>query len=119
MIWMRNKKKISFALLSGGLVTQAGQHLCFCMQYNATKSGFLATRHISLALNQALLSIIIPYRRQSKMLILSTNVDLKSLEKEFSIAICRPIGECTGFHMGPIWVSPCAGCPDWSHITIP
>ena len=29
--------------------------------------------------------------RQSKTLILSTNVDQKSLETGFSIAICRPI----------------------------
>ena len=31
--------------------------------------------------------------RQSKMLILSTNVDQKSLETEFLIAICRPTGD--------------------------
>ena len=31
-----------------------------------------------------------PDMRQSKMLILSTNVDQKSLETGFSIAICRP-----------------------------
>ena len=30
-----------------------------------------------------------PDRRQSKTLILSTNVDQKSLETEFSIVICR------------------------------
>ena len=29
-------------------------------------------------------------RRQSKTLILSTNVDLRSLETEFLIAVCRP-----------------------------
>ena len=34
-----------------------------------------------------------PGRRQSKTLILSTNVDQKSLETEFSIAICRPTGD--------------------------
>ena len=34
-----------------------------------------------------------PGRRQSKTMILSTNVDHKSLETEFSIAICRPIGD--------------------------
>ena len=34
-----------------------------------------------------------PNRRQSKTLILSTNVDKKSLETEFSIVICRPIGK--------------------------
>ena len=32
-------------------------------------------------------------RRQSKTLILSTNVDLRSLEAEFSIAVCRPTGD--------------------------
>ena len=32
-------------------------------------------------------------RRQSKKLILSTNVDQKSLKTEFSIAICRPTGD--------------------------
>ena len=32
-------------------------------------------------------------RRQSKTLIPSTNVDKKSLETEFLIAICRPIGD--------------------------
>ena len=31
-------------------------------------------------------------RRQSKMLILLTNIDKKSLETEFSIVICRPTG---------------------------
>ena len=35
---------------------------------------------------------ITPGRRQSKTLLLSTNVDQKSLETEFSIAICRPTG---------------------------
>ena len=34
-----------------------------------------------------------PGRRQSKTLVLATNVDKKSLETEFSIAICRPIGD--------------------------
>ena len=34
-----------------------------------------------------------PDRRQSKMLILSTNVDKKSLETEFLIAICRLAGD--------------------------
>ena len=33
-----------------------------------------------------------PDRQQSKMLILSTNVDQQSLETEFSIAICRLTG---------------------------
>ena len=32
-------------------------------------------------------------RRQSKTLILSTNVDTKSLETEISIVICRPTGD--------------------------
>ena len=32
---------------------------------------------------------ITPRRRQSKTLILSTNVDQKSIETEFSIVICR------------------------------
>ena len=31
------------------------------------------------------------FRRQSKTLILSTNVDKKSIETEFSVVICRPI----------------------------
>ena len=35
---------------------------------------------------------VTPGRRQSKMLILSTNVDKKLLETEFSIAICRRTG---------------------------
>ena len=34
-----------------------------------------------------------PDRRQSKTLIVSTNVDQKSLETEFAIAICRPTGD--------------------------
>ena len=34
-----------------------------------------------------------PGRRQSKTPILSKNVDHKSLETEFSIAICRHIGD--------------------------
>ena len=34
-----------------------------------------------------------PDRRQSKTLILSTNVGQNSLETEFSIAICRPTGD--------------------------
>ena len=34
-----------------------------------------------------------PGRRQSKTSILSTNVDQKSLETEFLIAICRPTGD--------------------------
>ena len=34
-----------------------------------------------------------PGRRQSKTLILATNVDQKSLETEFSIVICRPTGD--------------------------
>ena len=32
-------------------------------------------------------------RRQSKTLILSTNVDLRSLKTEFLIAVCRPTGD--------------------------
>ena len=35
--------------------------------------------------------MLTPNRRQSKTLILSANVDQKSLETEFSIVICRPI----------------------------
>ena len=35
----------------------------------------------------------IAYRWQLKTLILSTNVDQKSLETEFSFAICRPTGD--------------------------
>ena len=35
-------------------------------------------------------SVYTPDRWQSKMLILLTNIDQKSLEIEFSIAICRP-----------------------------
>ena len=34
-----------------------------------------------------------PDRRQSETLVLSTNVDQKSLETEFLIAICRPTGD--------------------------
>ena len=36
---------------------------------------------------------IIPDSRQAKTLILSTNVDQKSLGTVFSIAICRPTGD--------------------------
>ena len=39
------------------------------------------------------LCILLPGRRQSKTLILSTNVDQKSLEVEFWIAICHPTGD--------------------------
>ena len=38
--------------------------------------------------------------RQSKTLILSTNVDQKSLETGFSIAICHPFFDC---HVSPDW----------------
>ena len=38
-------------------------------------------------------TLITPDRRQSKTLILSTNVDQKSLETEFSVTICRPTGD--------------------------
>ena len=38
-------------------------------------------------------STIIPDRRQSETLIPSTNVDQKSFEKVFSIAICRQSGD--------------------------
>ena len=38
-------------------------------------------------------TIITSSRWQSKTLILSTNVDQKSLETEFSIPICRPAGD--------------------------
>ena len=38
-------------------------------------------------------NLITPDRRQSKTLILSTNVDKKSLGFEFSIAICSPTGD--------------------------
>ena len=37
--------------------------------------------------------ITTPSRRQSKALILSTNVDQKSLETKFLIAICHPTGD--------------------------
>ena len=39
------------------------------------------------------MSIYTPGRRQSKTPILSRNVDQKSLETEFSIAICRHTGD--------------------------
>ena len=29
------------------------------------------------------------------------------------------MGSATGLCMGPIWVIPCVGCPDGSHITAP
>ena len=38
-------------------------------------------------------TVITPGRRQSKTSMLSTNVDQKSLETEFSIGICRPTGD--------------------------
>ena len=38
-------------------------------------------------------SNLTPYRQRSKTLILSTNVDQKSLETEFSVAICHPNGD--------------------------
>ena len=38
-------------------------------------------------------AMITPGRRQSKTSILSTNVNKNSLKTEFSIAICRPIGD--------------------------
>ena len=41
----------------------------------------------------SLAEFIAPDRRQSKTLILSMNVDQKSLETEFFIAICRPTGD--------------------------
>ena len=40
---------------------------------------------------------VTPGRRQSKTLILSTNVDQKSIETEFSIVICRLIGNLAIF----------------------
>ena len=39
---------------------------------------------------KVVMCICTPGRRQSKTLILSTDIDKKSLETEFSIAICRP-----------------------------
>ena len=39
------------------------------------------------------MSIYTPGRRQSKTPILSRNVDQKSIETEFSIAICRHTGD--------------------------
>ena len=41
-------------------------------------------------------------RRQSKTLLLSTNVDQKSIEVNFPIAICRRTGDC---HLSPDWQS--------------
>ena len=38
-------------------------------------------------------SIFTPERRQSKKLLLSTNVEQELLETEFPIAICRPTGD--------------------------
>ena len=37
--------------------------------------------------------LLTPDRRQSKALILSTNIDQKSLETEFLIVICRQTGD--------------------------
>ena len=42
---------------------------------------------------QTSLSVLTPGRRQSKMQILSRNVDQKLLETEFLIAICRHTGD--------------------------
>ena len=42
------------------------------------------------------INYITPDRRQTKMLILSTNVDQKSLATEFLIAICRQSGATNG-----------------------
>ena len=39
------------------------------------------------------ISVITPYRRQSKSLILSTNIDQKLIKTEFSIAIYRQLGD--------------------------
>ena len=38
-------------------------------------------------------TVITPGRRQSKTSMLLTNIDQKSLETEFLIAICRPTGD--------------------------
>ena len=49
-------------------------------------------RNVANPLLQSLVDFVnTPGKRQSKTLILSTNVDQKSLETEFSIAICRQI----------------------------
>ena len=52
--------------------------------------------------------------RQSKTLILSTNVDQKSLETGFSIAICRPIFRlpCVARFFD------CHVSPDWRQMAI-
>ena len=42
---------------------------------------------------QIAVSLDTPDMRQSKTLLLSTNVDQKWLETEFLIAICRPTGD--------------------------
>ena len=48
--------------------------------------------HVSKGNNQ--IKLTTPDRRQSKTLILSMDVDQKSLETEFSIAICRQSPDC-------------------------
>ena len=45
---------------------------------------------LTLATVRLFISLVTPDRRQSKTLILSTNVDKISLEKEFSFTICGP-----------------------------
>ena len=47
---------------------------------------------IHINIEQLVASCTTPDRRQSKSLILSANVDKKSLE-QFSIGICRPTGD--------------------------
>ena len=46
-----------------------------------------------ISLSSSTIHVFTPGRQQSKTLILEMNVDKKLLEKEFSIAICRLIGD--------------------------
>ena len=64
------------------------KYLCLAFLFNV----FLDFHSFFLFFFVDLFCKLTPGRRQSKMSILSTNVDQKSLETEFSIVICRPTG---------------------------
>ena len=69
-----------------------GKHFYILYSYAYRRTGLHSAdghRQTISCVNYGLVNINTPGRRQSKMLILSRNVDKKSLETEFLIAICR------------------------------
>ena len=87
-------EKVTFEKQQQQKTTKAWKITQHAKSWDHTRSHYHCMQHTLKSLMKiSWIRINKPGRRQWKTLILSTNVDQKSLETGFSIAVCRPTGD--------------------------